>query len=116
MRTVERKYWKWKSCEPALICEIETDPGARLMWRGIVSESAGWGEARRCALEDMFRRGGWPTAGSGEEMSLLLSLRPEKELGELSRRCAAPGPSAPAAAPGENPAVWKKRRRSPAGR
>jgi len=91
LRTVERTYRAWKSCEPALICEIEADPGARLMWRGVVPESAGRGEARKRALEDMSRRGGWPAAGSGEEMSLLLSLRPENELRELSRRCAVPG-------------------------
>ena len=91
LRTVERTYWAWKSCEPALICEIEIDPGARLMWRGVAPESAGWGKARKYALEDMSRRGGWPAAGSGEEMSLRLSLLPENELRELSRRCAVPG-------------------------
>ena len=65
LRTVERTYWAWKSCEPALICEIEADPGARPMWRGVVPESVGWREARKYALEDMSRRGGWPAAGSG---------------------------------------------------
>lgn len=101
LRTVERTYRAWKTGEPALICEIEVDPGARLAWRGVVPESAGWGKARRYALEDMSSRGGWPSAGSGEEMSLLLSLRPEGELRELSRRCAVPGPPAPNTAPAE---------------
>ena len=90
LRTAERTYQAWKS-EPALICEIEVDPGARLLWRGVVPEFAGWGEARRLALENMSSRGGWPAAGSGDEMRLRLSLLPESELRKLSRRCAVPG-------------------------
>ena len=91
LRTVERTYQAWKSSEPALICEIEADPGARLIGRGVVPESVGWGEARKCALEDMSSRGGWPAAGSGDEMRLRLSLLSENELRTLSRRCAVPG-------------------------
>lgn len=92
-----RKFQAWKS-EPFLICDIETDPGARLLWRGVAGESAGPGEARKRALKDMFA-GGWPRAFSGDEMRLRLSLLPEKELRRLSRLCAAPGLSMPRTAP-----------------
>lgn len=90
LRAVERTFQMWKSSEPALICEIEADPGARLLWRSVVPESAGWGEARERVLKDMFA-GGWPQAFSGDEMRLRLSLLPENELRKLSRRCAVPG-------------------------
>ena len=83
-RTAERTYQAWKS-EPALICEIEIGRG-RTPYRGIVPESAGWGEARKYALEDLFRRGGWPRAFSGEEMRLKLSLLSENELHDKCRR------------------------------
>ena len=96
--TVERTYRAWKN-EPALICEIEIDPGARPMWRGIVFEPDGWSKARKRTLEDMSRSGGWPLAFSGEEMRLRLSLLPENELRRLSRLCAAPGLSMPRTAP-----------------
>ena len=89
LRAVERKFQAWKS-EPFLICDVETDPGARLMWRGVAGESAGPGEARRRALKDMFA-GGWPQAFSGDEMRLRLSLLPENELRKLSRLCTVPG-------------------------
>ena len=88
--TVERTYRAWKN-EPALICEIEIDPGARPMWRGIVFEPDGWSKARKRTLEDMSRSGGWPLAFSGEEMRLRLSLLPENELRKLSRLCTVPG-------------------------
>ena len=90
LRTVERTYQAWKN-EPALICEIEIDPGARPMWRGIVFEPDGWSKARKRTLEDMSRSGGWPLAFSGEEMRLRLSLLPENELRKLSRLCTVPG-------------------------
>ena len=88
LRTVERTFQAWKS-EPALICDIEVDPGARPMWRGIAPEFTGWSKARKRALKNMFA-GGWPRAFSGDEMRLRLSLLPENELRKLSRRCAVP--------------------------
>lgn len=101
LRTVERTYQTWKSSEPALICEIEVGRGTPTPYRGVVPESAGWGEARRCALEDMSRRGGWPLAFSGDEMRLRLSLLSENELRTLSRRCAVRGLSMLKTAPAE---------------
>ena len=89
LRAFSRKFQAWKS-EPFLICDVETDPGARLLWRGVAGESAGPGEARRRALKDMFA-GGWPQAFSGDEMRLRLSLLQKNELRKLSRRCAIPG-------------------------
>lgn len=88
LRTVEQTYQVWKSSEPALICEIEIGRGTPAPYRGVALESVGWGEARRHALEDMFRRGGWPRAFSGEEMRLRLSLLSENDLRALSQRCA----------------------------
>ena len=85
--TVERTYRAWKS-ELHLISEINVYPGDRLMWRGVVSDSAGWEEARKCALKEMSSMGGWPLAFSGDEMRLRLSLLPDNELRKLSRRCA----------------------------
>lgn len=99
LRTVERTYQAWKS-EPALICEIEVGRG-RTPYRGVVPESVGWGEARKYALEDLFRRGGWPRAFSGDEMRLRLSLLSENELRVLSRRCAVRGLSMLRTAPAE---------------
>lgn len=90
LRTVERTYQAWKS-EPALICDIEADPGIGPTWRGIAPESDGWSKVRKFALEDMSRRGGWPRAFSGDEMRLRLSLLSENELRKLSRSCAVPG-------------------------
>ena len=90
LRAIERTYQAWKN-EPALICEIEIDPCARLMWRGIAHESDGWSKARKFALEDMSRHGGWPRAFSGDEMRLRLSLLPKNELRKLSRLCTVPG-------------------------
>ena len=87
LRAVERTFQAWKS-EPFLICDIEA--GARLLWRGVASESAGPEKARKRALKDMFA-GGWPQAFSGDEMRLRLSLLPKNELRKLSRRCAVPG-------------------------
>ena len=89
LRAFSRKFQAGKS-EPFLICDVETDPGARLLWRGVAGESAGPGEARRRALKDMFA-GGWPQAFSGDEMRLRLSLLQKNELRKLSRRCAIPG-------------------------
>ena len=89
LRTVERTFQAWKS-EPFLICDIEADPGARMMWRGVAAESAGSEKARERVLKDMFA-GGWPQAFSGDEMRLRLSLLPENELRKLSRSCAVPG-------------------------
>ena len=86
---VERTFQAWKS-EPFLICDIEADPGARMMWRGVAAESAGPEKARERVLKDMFA-GGWPRAFSGDEMRLRLSLPLESELRKLSRRCAIPG-------------------------
>ena len=57
--TVERTYRAWKS-ELHLISEINVYPGDRLMWRGVVSDAAGWEEARKCALKEMSSMGGWP--------------------------------------------------------
>ena len=57
LQTVERTYRAWKS-ELNLICEVETYPGSRLLWRGVVSEPAGWEEARKRALEEMLSIGG----------------------------------------------------------
>ena len=88
LRTVERTYHAWGRAQPSLICEVELEPGDPASYRGVASESAGWGKARKCALEDMSRRGGWPPAFSGDEMRLRLSLLPESELRGLSRRCA----------------------------
>ena len=89
LRAVERTFQAWKS-EPFLICDIEADPGARMMWRGVAAESAGPEKARERVLKDMFA-GVWPQAFSGDEMRLRLSLLPENELRKLSRRCAVPG-------------------------
>lgn len=90
LQTVERTYRAWKS-ELHLISEINVYPGDRLMWRGVVSDSAGWEEARKRALKEMPSMGGWPRAFSGDEMRLRLSLLPENELRKLSRFCAVPG-------------------------
>lgn len=87
LRTVEKTYQAWKN-EPALICEIEIVPAVGPAWSGIVFESDGWSKARKFALEDMSRHGGWPLAFSGDEMRLRLSLLPDNELRKLSRRCA----------------------------
>ena len=87
--TVERPFQAWKS-EPFLICDIEADPGTRMMWRGVAAESAGPEKAGERVLKDMFA-GGWPQAFSGDEMRLRLSLLPENELRKLSRHCAVPG-------------------------
>ena len=89
LRAVERTFQAWKS-EPFLICDIEADPGARMMWRGVAAESAGHEKARERVLKDMFA-GGWPQAFSGDEMRLRLSLLPENELRKLSRLCTVPG-------------------------
>ena len=89
LRAVERTFQAWKS-EPFLICDIEADPGARMMWRGVAAESAGSEKARERVLKDMFA-GGWPQAFSGDEMRLRLSLLPENELRKLSRLCTVPG-------------------------
>ena len=89
LHTAERTYRAWKS-EPFLICEVNSYPGGRLLWKGVVAESAGPGKARERVLKDMFA-GGWPQAFSGDEMRLRLSLLPENELRKLSRRCAVPG-------------------------
>ena len=89
LRAVERTFQAWKS-EPFLICDIEADPGARMMWRGVAAESAGPEKARERVLKDMFA-GGWPQAFSGDEMRLRLSLLPENELRKLSRLCTVPG-------------------------
>lgn len=91
LRTAERTYHAWGRAQPSLICEIELGSGDPTPYRGVAPESAGRGEARRRALEDMSRRGGWPLAFSGDEMRLRLSLLPENELRTLSRRCAVPG-------------------------
>ena len=98
LRTVERTYRAWKS-ELHLISEINVYPGDRLMWRGVVSDSAGWEEARKRALKEMSSIGGWPLAFSGDEMRLRLSLLSENELRKLSRRCAIPGLSMSKTAP-----------------
>lgn len=88
LRTVELTYHAWGRAQPSLICEIEIGRGTPAPYRGVALESVGWGEARRHALEDMFRRGGWPRAFSGEEMRLRLSLLSENDLRALSQRCA----------------------------
>ena len=90
LQTVERTYRAWKS-ELDLICEVEAYPGGRLLWRGVVPESAGWEEARKRALEEMSSIGGWPLAFSGDEMRLRLSLLQKNELRKLSRYCTVPG-------------------------
>lgn len=84
LRTVERTYRAWKS-ELNLICEVETYPSSRLLWRGVAPEQAGWEEARKRALEEMSSIGGWPLAFSGDEMRLRLSLLQKNELRKLSR-------------------------------
>ena len=40
LQTVERTYRAWKS-ELNLICEVETYPGSRRLWRCVVPEPAG---------------------------------------------------------------------------
>jgi len=101
LRTAERTYHAWGRAQPSLICEIELGSGDPAPYRGVAPESAGRGEARRRALEDMSRRGGWPLAFSGDEMRLRLSLLSENELRTLSRRCAVPGLSMLKTAPAE---------------
>lgn len=90
LRTAERTYPAWGRAQPSLICDVELGRGVLTLYRGVVPESVGWGEARMLALEDMSRRGGWPLAFSGSEMRLRLSLLPENDLRGLSRRCAGP--------------------------
>ena len=90
LQTVERTYRAWKS-ELNLICEVVVYPGGRLLWRGVVPESAGWEKARKRALGEISSMGGWPLAFSGDEMRLRLSQLPKNELRKLSRRCAVPG-------------------------
>lgn len=91
LRTAERAYHAWGRAQPSLICEVELGSGVPASYRGVAPKSAGWGEARRRALEDMSRSGGWPLAFSSDEMRLRLSLLPENELRKLSRRCAVRG-------------------------
>ena len=89
LQTVERSYRALT--ELNLICEVETYPGSRLLWRGVVPEPAGWEEARKRALGEMSSAGGWPLAFSGDEMRLRLSMLTKNELRKPSRRCAVPG-------------------------
>lgn len=102
LQTVERTYHTWGRAQPSLICEVELKDDVPVLYQGVAPKSTGWGEARRRALEDMSRSGGWPLAFSGDEMRLLLSLRSERELRELSRRCAIPGLSMLKTTPAED--------------